>query len=109
MELKQYREKIEAYFDEIEQSVNYNKSVHWGLALSEESGEVIKALKKIHVFEEVTLSNLQNLKEELGDVLMCIIMVAYVNDISLEEVTELNFSKMMSRKEKLIKSRKKQL
>ena len=104
MEFNDYKQAIETLFAEVENSVKYTKSIHWGLALTEESGEVAKAIKKIYVFNE--FGEIQNLKEELGDVLMCLINIAYVNNLSFEEITELNFSKMMSRKTKLINSRK---
>lgn len=76
-----------------------NDNLFRGLELAEETGEVVGAMKKIHRAEKEIAGNtqskefyLENLKEEIGDVMICLDRVASLYNIDIEEVTRKKFN-----------------
>lgn len=72
------------------------------LGLCGEAGEVAEKVKKIHRDKEGVIGELDRLEiaKELGDVLWYISTCAKDLDFSLEDVANMNISKLSSRKER---------
>ena len=71
------------------------KRLHWAIALAEEIGEVEKEIKKNLIFNSQSdEETADKLSEELGDVLLCISMIAsYYNlDLKIEAQKLLSLS-----------------
>ena len=81
-----------------------------GLGITGEAGEVADKVKKLYrddkihemdaVAKQVCLDiHKQGIAKELGDVLWYITAMANILDLSLEEVAEMNYNKLMKRRE----------
>jgi NTP pyrophosphatase (non-canonical NTP hydrolase) len=81
MELKQAQAKIKEILGELE-----HPRLASFIALTEEVGEVADEIMKKEIYEEKT--NLDDLKGELADVLVCLLELANVYDIDLDEEFE---------------------
>jgi NTP pyrophosphatase (non-canonical NTP hydrolase) len=68
---------------------------HAAFGLTTETGELVDNLKK-HIFYGSVI-DIANIKEEVGDLMWYINIILDVFDWSLEEVLELNNSKLMKR------------
>lgn len=70
------------------------------LGLGSEAGEVLGKIKKIIRDHDGILTNqmLDNLKNELGDVLWYLTILADYLELDLEEIAEQNISKLADRK-----------
>jgi NTP pyrophosphatase (non-canonical NTP hydrolase) len=76
------------------------KPISYTLGLTGESGEVAEIIKKLIRNNDFDFSqiNVDNLKEELGDILWYIAMLADTFDISLNDVAVTNIDKLTNRK-----------
>ncbi|GGA19699.1 MazG nucleotide pyrophosphohydrolase domain-containing protein [Okeania sp. KiyG1] len=74
------------------------KRLHWAIALAEETGEVEKEIKKNLIFNSQSdEETVDKLSEELGDVLLCISMIASYYKIDLDFIVETSLDKMQKR------------
>jgi NTP pyrophosphatase (non-canonical NTP hydrolase) len=74
----------------------------WAMGIAGEAGEVLEKWKKIVAYKEGKLSadDLGDLKKELGDVVWYIAVMADSLGLTLEEVMQLNVSKLASRQKR---------
>ncbi len=97
MELNEYQKKI------VEISKNFaiygtDKALPvYALGLAGETGEVCELIKR-HFRGDEQPRFTQDLTKELGDVIAYVALVAYVFDISLEEIICVNLTKLEQRK-----------
>ena len=74
------------------------KRLHWAIALAEETGEVEKEIKKNLIFNSQSdEETVDKLSEELGDVLLCISMIASYYQVNLDVILEASLDKMQKR------------
>lgn len=69
--------------------------IHGAIGLSTESGELLDAVKK-HMFYGKKVDPV-NIKEEIGDCLWYLALIAHHFDISFEEAMETNIAKLQKR------------
>lgn len=74
----------------------------WAMGIAGEAGEVIEKWKKIVAYKEGNISSQDELelKKELGDVVWYVALLAHSLGFSLEEIMELNLSKLTDRKKR---------
>ncbi|MBM7635719.1 MazG nucleotide pyrophosphohydrolase domain-containing protein [Streptococcus saliviloxodontae] len=101
MKLKDYQDWVSDFYKK-RGWYDYNSFIRCNF-LAEEVGELAQAVRKIEIGrdrpdeeEETKVEKLENIKEELGDVLDNIMILADKYQISLEEI-------MQSHQDKLIK------
>ena len=94
MNLNDYQKKAEEFHA-------FKSIMYPYLALSEEVGELLGKIAKLHR-GDVTVSEeyLLGVKKELGDVLWNVSAIASINGWTLEEVAQLNIEKLTDRKER---------
>lgn len=102
MHFKEYREKVIAFFKGRDW-YEYNIFIRTNF-LTEEVGELAQIIRKIEIGRDRPDENLTSdnenyteLKEEIGDVLNNLIIIADKYDIDFEEIYEANKSKMEER------------
>ncbi len=98
MEINEYQKKAlttAMYKDE-------HRIIYPALGLGEESGEVLGKIKKWLRGDDgeggISSERKQALKEELGDVLWYVAVLARDLDIGLEDIAQTNLDKLQSRK-----------
>ena len=93
MNLNQAQNKVKEIFKDIE-----HPRLASYIALTEEVGELANEIMKKEIYHET--NNIEDLKSELSDVLVCILELANLYDINLS--TELNdkFKKLKPRADK---------
>lgn len=74
----------------------------WAMGIAGEAGEVIEKWKKIVAYKdgEITDEDRLEIKKELGDVVWYVALLAHSLELSLDEVMELNLSKLSDRKKR---------
>lgn len=74
----------------------------WAMGIVGEAGEVIEKWKKIVAYKdgEITDEDRLEIKKELGDVVWYVALLAHSLGLSLDEVMELNLSKLSDRKKR---------
>lgn len=80
---------------EIVENPQKGKLLHAAIGLAGESGELIDTVKKHLIYGKEL--DLENVKEELGDILFFAAMAANALGVSLEEIAESNFAKLSKR------------
>lgn len=80
------------------------KVIYPALGLGNESGEVMGKIKKWLRGDDgqgrMSKERKESLKEELGDVLWYLAILAHDLDLSLEDIAKLNLKKLQSRKKR---------
>ncbi len=74
-----------------------NELMYCTLGLAGEAGEVANIVKKLHRDGD-SAEKRENLKKELSDVMWYAARIAQALDISLEDLLELNYTKIADRK-----------
>jgi len=97
MSHKELVRKLSKPGNDILQSLSPEKCslLHGALGISGEAGEIVDAIKK-HVMYQKPL-DIENVKEELGDILFYMLMVMEECNLSLEEITQHNIDKLSIR------------
>ena len=74
----------------------------WAMGIAGEAGEVVEKWKKIVAYKdgEITDEDRLEIKKELGDVVWYVALLAHSLGLSLDEVMELNLSKLSDRKKR---------
>lgn len=80
---------------EILENPQKGKLLHAAIGLAGESGELIDTVKKHLIYGKEL--DVENAKEELGDILFFAAMAANALGVSLEEIAESNFAKLSKR------------
>lgn len=72
------------------------------MGIAGEAGEVLEKWKKIVAYKKgkITKAELEELKKELGDVVWYVAVMSAGLGLTLEEVMQLNVSKLASRKQR---------
>lgn len=99
MDFQEYQKRAE---ETAEYPIIGARFVYPALGLANEAGEVAGKIKKIFRDDGgvVTPERLDSIKKELGDVLWYLAATSSSLGLSLEEVAELNLSRLQSRKER---------
>jgi len=89
-------------FDGSERSVASQAFFSKLLGLVGETGEIAEKFKKIYRDNggEISATQTEDMKKELGDVLWYVATIADYLGLSLEEIAELNIDKLASRKQR---------
>jgi len=76
----------------------------WAMGISGEAGEVIEKWKKIVAYKsgDITADDLEELKKELGDVIWYLAVFADSLGLTLDEVVQLNVSKLIDRQKRSV-------
>jgi NTP pyrophosphatase (non-canonical NTP hydrolase) len=83
---------------------NLMEQTIWAMGISGEAGEVIEKWKKIVAYKSGNISSedLQELKKELGDVIWYLAVFADSLGLTLEEIVQLNISKLIDRQKRAV-------
>lgn len=81
---------------------SHSELLYGALGLNGEAGEVADKIKKLYRDRDGVIDDevKESIKKELGDVMWYIARLADDLDITLEDVVELNYQKLSSRKER---------
>jgi len=74
----------------------------WAMGVAGEAGEVVEKWKKIVAYKNGTIStqDLDELRKELGDVVWYVAVLADSIGLALEDIMQLNLSKLADRKKR---------
>ena len=103
-QLKLFKMTLEEYQGIIAKTAIFPKELgllYPGLGLCGEAGEVAEKIKKIYRDKqgEITTEDKQALKKELGDVIWYVTAIAEQLGLTLNEILEANYDKLIKRRE----------
>jgi NTP pyrophosphatase (non-canonical NTP hydrolase) len=89
------RTDVTDYAAQMNRIIDVIPSMHGLMGITTESGELMDAYKKFIMYGKPL--DIANIREELGDIMWYIALICHSNNISLNEIMDLNIAKLRAR------------